>query len=218
MSQYLSKFPGALDTFLVHGSRDGIGLDIDWQKSDEPSSNEFDLITDAILEVERKIINFSDELANLTDAEIQQLQNINATTISAAQWGYLGALDSHPDQPVEETDATALLNLVNQSDIAWAEIDANTAGSGLVPIDATAVFLHITINSATASALLSLRKKGDADADQVTYVEAFVVNKYIHAYPLVGLDGSGVFEYMSSGCGVNDTTLQIRLQGWIEPA
>ncbi len=53
--QYPSRFPGVLDTFLAHGSRDGIGLDIDWQKSDEPGSNEFDLITDAILQIERSL-------------------------------------------------------------------------------------------------------------------------------------------------------------------
>jgi len=37
-----------------------------------------------------------EELKNLTTAEIQQLENIGATTISAAQWGYLGALTTHP--------------------------------------------------------------------------------------------------------------------------
>lgn len=36
---------------------------------------------------------FPDELKNLVTAEIQQLENIGATTISAAQWGYLGATD-----------------------------------------------------------------------------------------------------------------------------
>lgn len=36
---------------------------------------------------------FPDELQNLVTAEIQQLENIGAVTISAAQWGYLGDLD-----------------------------------------------------------------------------------------------------------------------------
>jgi len=36
---------------------------------------------------------FPDELKNLTTAEIQQVENIGATTISSTQWGYLGALD-----------------------------------------------------------------------------------------------------------------------------
>lgn len=38
-----------------------------------------------------ELVNASPELANLTTAEIQQLQNIDGTTINAAQWGYLGA-------------------------------------------------------------------------------------------------------------------------------
>jgi len=37
-----------------------------------------------------------EELKNLTTAEIQQLENIGATTISGAQWGYLGAMTTHP--------------------------------------------------------------------------------------------------------------------------
>ncbi len=53
--QYPSLFPGDLDTFILHGSRDGIGLDIDFQESDELSSNELDLITDAILQIERAL-------------------------------------------------------------------------------------------------------------------------------------------------------------------
>lgn len=55
MAQYNSLFPGALDTFILHGSRDGIGFDIDFQESDELSSNELDLICDAILELQRAI-------------------------------------------------------------------------------------------------------------------------------------------------------------------
>lgn len=38
----------------------------------------------------------SGELANLAKAEIQQLENINAVTISNTQWGYLGALTESP--------------------------------------------------------------------------------------------------------------------------
>ncbi len=52
MPKYESLFPGALDTFILHGNRDGIGLDIDFQESDELSSDELNLITDAILQLE----------------------------------------------------------------------------------------------------------------------------------------------------------------------
>ena len=56
MAQYPSRMHvNILDTFAAHGSRDGIGFNIDFQESDELSSNELDLITDAILLLERKL-------------------------------------------------------------------------------------------------------------------------------------------------------------------
>lgn len=44
----------------------------------------------------RSTLGLQAALANLTTAEITQLLNINATTISAAQWGFLGALTAAP--------------------------------------------------------------------------------------------------------------------------
>lgn len=43
-------------------------------------------------------------LGSLTTAEITQLLNINATTISAAQWGYLGAMTAQPLEAFTEAD------------------------------------------------------------------------------------------------------------------
>jgi len=39
---------------------------------------------------------FPSELADMTNAEVQQLQAIGAVTISSAQWGYLGDMTGHP--------------------------------------------------------------------------------------------------------------------------
>jgi len=41
-------------------------------------------------------LSLSTELKSLTDAEIQQLQNIDSVTISNAQWGYLGSMTGQP--------------------------------------------------------------------------------------------------------------------------
>jgi len=49
-----------------------------------------------------------DGLKDLTSAEIQQLEKIDSTTISAAQWGYLGAMD----QGVATTDAPEFTDVV----------------------------------------------------------------------------------------------------------
>ena len=51
--------------------------------------------------------SLSAELDNMTDAEIQQLQNIGTTTISATQWGYLGALN----QSLTSTSTVQFQNL-----------------------------------------------------------------------------------------------------------
>jgi len=66
-----------------------------------------------IQHLRQNLNSFSEELWELTDAEVQQLQNIGSTTISAAQWAYLGALD----QALATTDDVNF-NTVNGIDIA----------------------------------------------------------------------------------------------------
>lgn len=157
-------------------------------------------------------------LAALTTGESDQLELIGTTTISAAQWGILGALASHPDKPVVGTDTSALLTLNNQSDVAWTELDANTAGSGNVPTDATGVWLWVGINSDTQGAYIGLRKNGETDADQQFNAYAFVTGKWIFGLAFVGLDGDGIFEYTLVNCGTTDTDVRIKLAGWVEPS
>ena len=48
-------------------------------------------------------------LANLTSNEATQLLNIGPTTISAAQWGYLGAMGAQPLEEVLLTEASGLV-------------------------------------------------------------------------------------------------------------
>ena len=56
------------------------------------------------------------EIYNITDAEAQQVQNINSNTISTAQWGYVG----NADQALKTTDSPTFneLNLTNDLNIA----------------------------------------------------------------------------------------------------
>ncbi len=48
---------------------------------------------------------FPDDLKNLQATEIAELENIGATTISAAQWGYLGAMGDWLDQAVKQASS-----------------------------------------------------------------------------------------------------------------
>jgi len=50
-------------------------------------------ITGAVNELKTDLDGFPDGLKSLTADEITQLQNIDSTTISTTQWGYLGAMD-----------------------------------------------------------------------------------------------------------------------------
>jgi len=67
---------------------------------------------------------FPDELKNLVTAEIQQLEAIGATTISAAQWGYLGALD----QGLTTGSSPTFVNATLTGDLLLA--NANSIGIG----------------------------------------------------------------------------------------
>ena len=54
------------------------------------------LLDDADADTQLGTLGLSVNLGDLTDVEAAQLENIGATTISATQWGYLGAMDYQP--------------------------------------------------------------------------------------------------------------------------
>lgn len=67
------------------------------------------------------------DLGNLTAAELQQLANIDTTTISTAQWGYVGAMD----QGVATTDsptfaAATVAGRVGDSDTGGLQLPSGT--------------------------------------------------------------------------------------------
>lgn len=77
-------------------------------------------------------------LGDLTPAEITQLLNIDDTTISAAQWGFLGALTAAPAAadlsnvtPGSVTAALLGVNAVTTSKIAPGNIDLSKLANGL---------------------------------------------------------------------------------------
>lgn len=54
------------------------------------------LLDDANADAQLTTLGLSQNLGDLTDVEAAQLENIGPTTISAAQWGIVGALTTHP--------------------------------------------------------------------------------------------------------------------------
>lgn len=79
-------------------------------------------VQDAIDEVDSDVDALETILGSLTVAEMQQIANINSTTISTAQWGYLGSQD-------QATSTT--------SDVTFNDIDAsgNVEAGGHVSSD-----------------------------------------------------------------------------------
>lgn len=80
---------------------------------DDSHSHTSSTITLASSELSDLTGSLSDELTSLTDAEVQQLQNINTTTISTTQWGYLGNLD----QPLTTGSSPQFTNVAVFNDI-----------------------------------------------------------------------------------------------------
>jgi len=72
------------------------------------------------------ITDLSQRLDNLTDAEVQQLETIGVTTISAAQWGYLGELD----QTLKQAASPTFVNLTLSGVLNTPEVKA-ASGAGL---------------------------------------------------------------------------------------
>lgn len=71
---------------------------------------------------------FPDELKNLTTAEIQQVENIGTATISAGQWGYLGALDQSVVKASEVTFAGVYVGTGSKNASATLQADSTTKG------------------------------------------------------------------------------------------
>ena len=83
---------------------------------------------------------YDSELQSLTAAEVQQLQNIGAATISATQWGYLGVMDQN-------------VRVADSPTFAGITINGDFAGTGFKDED------DMTSDSATAVASQQSIKK-----------------------------------------------------------
>lgn len=159
--------------------------------------------------------------ANLITASIwEQIANMLATAISAAQWGYLGALAHSPSYITAQTDTSYILIVTDSGDTGWIELDMNTAGSGLVPTTATAVILRVSFEDSapTDDVRVIFRKKGETESTQQFYCRCYVAGIKASHDLLVGLDAEGKLQYTIKASGADTANLWIRLMGWIEPA
>jgi hypothetical protein len=106
-------------------------------------------------------------LGSLTTAEVNQLRNIDTSTISAAQWGYLGATD----QGLATTDTPAFAGIITGGDVDGVDVSdlETTVGNLLTDSDLTmtdnianaftlkeGVNEYVTIDTTDASELITM--------------------------------------------------------------
>jgi hypothetical protein len=90
-------------------------------------------------------------LSALTTGEVDQLENIGATTISATQWGYLGATD----QPLATTDSVQFNSAIIDSTSTEALLVRRDAdGGNIFSVDTTNQICKIDNNTGTGGGVL----------------------------------------------------------------
>ena len=119
-----------------------------------------------------------------------------------------------------KTDTQYLLNLTSQGDVAWTDLDINTAGSGLVPEKAEAVIIETSFGDVgfpATEAYCILRKKGEIQDAQSHNLRPAGSGAQQSRTMIVGLDSEGRLQYSIGASGVDTAALRLRLAGWIEP-
>ena len=130
------------------------------------------------------------EISNLTAAEGAQIENIDSTTISATQWGYLGAASgaiTNTDVDVNVSNLTARLPQITESVTIGDATDVviTTSGNLVVTGDLTVSGDTVTVNTATMSVedpLIILASGNAADTVDVglyaKYVDGASTTRY----------------------------------------
>jgi len=129
--------------------------------------------------------------------------------------------ETYVNNVIQKTDTNYLLYLLGQSDMGWTDLDINTAGSGLVPEKANAVFLFTRFSDTgfpNVDAYLQIRKRGETASSQVFIIRPTAHGDLSGTCLLIGLDSEGYLQYRINASGSNTAGVRLQLQGWIEPA
>lgn len=133
-------------------------------------------------------------LVDLATAEVDQLENIASTTISAAQWGYLGLTN----QGLASTDSPTFNALTATSIVIGANTITTTEWANLDGLDQTIAtsssptFASLTISGATGANVITIPDNlADAlhlsDADGIEYMRIVSTD----AQPIVKFNNGG---------------------------
>jgi len=138
------------------------------------------------------------EISNITASEGAQLENINSTTISATQWGYLGAASgaiTNTDVDVSVGNLEARLPQIDTATTIGNGVTITTGGDLTVTGDLIVSGDTTTVNTATLSVqdpLIVLASGNAADAVDTGFYSKYVessTTKYAGLFRDVSADG-----------------------------
>ena len=122
---------------------------------------------------------------------------------------------------IQKTDTVYLFALYNQGSVDWTDVDINTAGSSLVPVEANAVIIQPMFGDSgfpATDARCRFRKKGETEDSQRFELRPAGGGQPQYNAMTIGLDSNGYLQFEIVASGVDTADLTVRLMGWIEPA
>ena len=174
-----------------------MALDITTLASTDKLSDSRGDINTNFTNVKTDLDALSDNLENLTDGEVTQLEAIGATTISAAQWAYLGDLD----QALKKASSITFADLT-LSGLTASELTATDASKKLQSL-AVATYPSLTEISYIKglSSAIQTQLAGKAAVDQTMYIgtTAVAINRTSATLNLAGIGTLGCGAITSTG-------------------
>lgn len=169
------------------------------------------LLDDADADTQLATLGLSTNLGDLTDVEAAQLENIGTTTISAAQWGYLGACVAGGGQllaalTASESTQLEAIGTTTISAAQWGYLGACVAGGGQLLAALTAA--ESTQLEAIGTTTISATQWGYLGAlDQGLTTSSTVTFGTINAFTLGGKLTAGAVEIEGSAFDINGGTI-----------
>lgn len=115
--------------------------------------------------------NLLGELFNLTDSEIQQMENLDSVTVSNTQWGYLGNMSA---QPLEDITGKQVGDLSNVSTSTFA------AGQLLIYDATNSYFSNAVLTAGTNISITNADGSVTIDNDIVDHADLANINSDAH--------------------------------------
>ena len=152
---------------------------------------------------------FPNELKNLTQAEIQQLENIGAITISAAQWGYLGAMTGRSGMTDRGDPTTNDFSTGDfTADGTWREWDF----SSIVPAGARTVALAVKVRDDLVGSIMTMRELGNIRSYNSSQLITAVANAWQYRDAILHLNSDRKGEYWLTNTVW--TNVAVTVKGW----